>query len=353
MNSSKDLASLLDQYLRAVQVKQAESAAQEGEVQDQGDSGTTHPSKAVDNKTQTGSEGSRSAENTADVKKTVTGAPTDAHSESTEDGKSEAPLTTAKPTGEDVPPVGDRPDPEHDTGHGEGKTDHPANVGVGEKYSSIRALANDFAKSANALLAQVAMLQTPVTKKAQVDPTPAPEPTPDPTPVLAPDPDIQSGEQAAKLAAAQLNLQPKEEHVKMAAALSQIVQDAHSYADVLAGFYHGLTKAAEGEDAGPPMPEESADAIAADTEGPPTESEGGGGGGDEGGLQALIQALEAAGITPEDLQQLDPQVLIQALQAAGVNPAELAGPGGPGGPEQSPSIPPEAALAGAGAAPVA
>jgi hypothetical protein len=333
-NEPTDVMQVLGAFLEDVRTKKAEeSAAQEGHVEDQGDSGTSHPSKSIDNQTQTAPEGFRSSENSTDVKKSVTGVPTDDHEESKEEGGSENPLTDAKPTGEtpsiETAGAKDRPDASHDTGHLGNKTTHPANVSFGDKNSSARDFANDFSKAANDLLAKVAMLtDSPESKpepKTNAAEKPAEAKVEEVKKEASDNTDEAAGEAAAKAAAEQLGLVSNDDHLKLAAEMVNIVKDAHEHATLLQEVYSGMlesTKSAMDPGAmetAPPMGVEAGGAEPGMEAGPEPGMEAGpeGAGGGEEEIMQLLQALQEMGISPEDLANLPPEVLQQLLSGEG------------------------------------
>ncbi len=138
------LAELEDLYDGVIATKAAEASASAGHVQNQGDAGTSHPSKSEDDGTQEATEGERSSENTADVKSDVPGQSVDEASEDKMEGESEHPLTEAKPTGED--PANETQSADGLIGGDAGKdhagkdTKHPAKVDFGGKYASVATL---------------------------------------------------------------------------------------------------------------------------------------------------------------------------------------------------------------------
>ena len=119
---------------------------------------TTHPSGTIDDQLQAASEGARSAENTADVKK-ITGSP-DATSDTVNSGSISAavvaPGTDAGTTGEQ-PGLEDAYKGTKDDGSIGGETAHPAKTEDGEKYGSwsFAKLASHLAARGDELLAAI------------------------------------------------------------------------------------------------------------------------------------------------------------------------------------------------------
>jgi hypothetical protein len=304
----------------------------------QGD--TTHPVKDVDNNVQNATEGARSTENAADVKKDQGAPGVDSMSEAKPGESQDQQVqigTTKSPTGEDPSTEDAYKGTKDDPG-----TTHPANAEDGEKYSSVSFAAgrSKAAALANDILADLAngfgeRLQKQATAPATVAPSAA-------------DAAAQAGYELATV----LGLQKTAAQKTVEDCLAQTIRDAHTDADLFGGYYtEYCKKAAEAEaddkprdptvpvDAGGPPPEAGAGAP------PPEAGAGdlgallgaGGGGGDAGlggapaapaqpseeeALQELAAALEELGIPPEAL-----------AEAAAANPAA-------GNPEPAPEIPP-------------
>jgi hypothetical protein len=283
MRNGQNLLKALDGFLESVTTnKAAEAASTAGHVQNQGDSGTSHPSKSVDDGTQEATEGSRSAENTADVKSDVPGQPVDAAKEDKLDGASENPLTTAKPTGED--PANETSSTDGLIGGEAGKdssgkdTTHPAKVDFGGKYASIKEAAAGLTSRINAYNAKLAALDIPpkpdakkaaASKAAAAEPATADPPEPgasaesaaDPPPeppaegkgedatkeaAASPDADVAAGKQAAETAVAQLVklASGKQTSAELVTALAKhACADANLLGDMYEGIAAGATEA--------------------------------------------------------------------------------------------------------------
>lgn len=352
------------------------------------DKDTSHPVKNVDGGTQPATEGARSAENTADVKKTVANSVDAAPANLTSGDGPALTNTTAKPTGED---------PSNETQSVKSSptdpgTSHPAKVG-GEKYAELitsgdeilaeLTVAGQAAKSAAkkdppAAVAPAAASPEPVAPAA---PAPAADPskkttdvpgtsaksaeaaTPPPADPPAPDAAaIKAAEEAGAAAAREAIKQAEAAQVEAEgrALIEDIVKTAELDAENVVQFLHSFQankqaalKAAEGEeqlpvgpggpmDAGGGLPPEAMAAAAGGGEMPPGAGGAGEGGGGQELIQALVQAIQAGLISPEEI--------VEALQSA------EGGAGGAGGmpPEAAGGgVPPEAAAAAGGMPPEA
>lgn len=394
--SSHTLVEEIDSFLKSVEsTKAAESTSEEGHVQNQGDSGTAHPSKSVDDGTQDATEGARSAENTADVKSDVPGQPVDEAKEDRLDGASETPLSTAKPTGED--PANETSSVSGMIGGDAGKdsqgkdTAHPAKADFGGKYASAKEAAINLMARINSFNAKIAALDTskPEVKKVAEAMTKNPSAASVSSDgakkakvaisAVETNDDVLAGEKAAEVAASQLGLIGDVNQQELVTNIAkEAFDDANALCDLYVGMAQGnkeaselaakkkanipvarkqasallrkIKKAMEGGNAG-------ADALAYGGEGeqpnamgegmgaPPEgkmpmpggepsgspmmsggemggeemgEGEMGGemGGGDEATVMKIIQELQAAGIDPEVLANIDPEDLAQAIAEA-------------------------------------
>lgn len=363
MSKGLDLLSEIDSFLAAVETeKAAETASTQGHVQNQGDTGTSHPSKSIDDGTQDASEGSRSAENTADVKSSVPGQSVDVAKEDKMEGKSENPLTTAKPTGED--PSNETSSANGLIGGEAGKdssgqdTKHPAKVDFGGKYAAaspatIKDAAARLLERINDYNAQVAALNISTNnsseKKAKDSSNSGNASTSEPKKedsnndkasnskeASAVDSDEEAGKKAAEIAANELALTgPGAELIEHIA--KEAMADANRVADFCDGLHQGaneseqennvktarkdatemhavIKKAIEDNMAG-------ADAMAygGEGEGPETAGEGAGSGGE---IEQIVAELQAAGIDPEILAQLNPADLAAAIVEASSGSSE-------------------------------
>jgi len=330
-----------------------------------GDAKSTHPSANVDDGTQAASEGSRSAENEADVKKEVPDTINDESSKN-EAGGSKKPTddqgTVSQSSDEGLKGNVDTPKKDHsksmtDSGPGDDTFD-----GNWDKASS------DLAKLGNDITASITVLLKQAGEEAgEAAPEPAPEapaadaaaeaPAADAAPAAeapaaeapaadesAPDdksaadasvelykqaaaeyPDaMQAGYVAASLLADQLGI-GSEKSAADEQALTQAVAgirkeaaaDAEMYLKFLQGYNESLQKSAQGPEelaalanAGGGMPgaEMGGAMPMGGMEGAPGAeelaglgAEGGEGGDDEAALEEIAAALDEAGVTPEEL----------------------------------------------------
>lgn len=372
-----DILTRISDFLDEVASEKAAeaSASSEGHVQNQGDSGTSHPSKSTDDGTQEATEGARSAENSSDVKSDVPGQSVDSASEDKMTGASENPLTTAKMTGED--PANETASASGLIGGDAGKdsegkdTSHPAKVDFDGKYASVRELlAKGQTKEAaatlhdrvNAFNARIAALTSPPEEK-KATAAEAKSAGENKTAANAPSADELAGEKAAKVAAAKLGLPTNEQkqHELVTNIAKQAMDDADTYCDFLEGVRDGEKEAAENnrqvrsdakellQTVKRAMQDDmaGADMLAGGGEGevPDAAGEGAGAGGDmmppaegEGDIiEQIIEALTAANIDPAELAEINPEDLAQALSGGG-------GGGGDVGMGAEGELPPEGGM---------
>lgn len=330
---------------------------------------TSHPVMKVDDGTKPAQTGARSSENTSDVKKAlgeggITGQEdansADQHKPSDDIGTKTQASDEVK--GNVATPKATKDAPE---------SSHPTNALFNEKYSSVTeigkrlvAAISDLTKAANVTLTQ-APVATPApttNKEAELKTAAAQKYTED----------AEAGYLAAELLARSMGFgkEAAAEQAQVDSCIGNIVKsaeaDAELFVDFLAGHMQGVheaqTKKANHlpEDpaaaGGGELPPELAAAMGGGGGemggGPPPEMGGGpppemGGGGGEGGdatIEALAQALDEAGVTPEEL--------VAALEAemGGGGGGEMGGGGPPpemggGGPPPPPG--PEAGAGGA------
>lgn len=373
MSNGNTILEEIDTFLASVSnTKAAETASAQGHVENQGDSGTSHPSKSVDDGTQTATEGSRSAENTADVKRDVPAA-VDEAKEDKMDGASENPLTTAKPTGED--PANETSSANGLIGGDAGKdhagkdTSHPAKVDFGGKYASVKEAADDLANRINDYNAKLAALTVddapaPVKKEKTKEAAATSDPKSDKAETKeasddTEDADVAAGRAAAEQAIEQLSkvaadAEATDTNELIAEVVKSAVEDANLLIDFYAGMHDGVVEkraeaAKAGKDAGKlrdalkkameaagpeaSMPEdEGADSMAygGDSEsGEPAEG-GAPGGGENQMVEQVIAALEQAGIDPSILAELPPEALAEALSMIQGGGGAESGEGGGG-----------------------
>jgi len=345
----------IDEYLGDLKEKRASS-----------EDATTHPVQSVDDQTQDTGEGSRSSENTSDVKSDILGGDIDSASGTDAETPNKAvAMTDAAATGED---------PANETASTkgtkeDGTTSHPANAeDVGEKYSSFKDLESAInvdpekvaADLGNSLMADIAVLMGDMGKKAAIpaDVVPAVKTPAVEAPAKDEDAAAKEAEQAGYDAAAAVY----ESSEKTAEFIKQIEKEAEADAELLASYYVGLVKGAmgsedeipanevaegeaegtsEGEGAELPPEDVSALAAAAEGEGLPGEEAM------AGGMPGEEMAMGPEGIPPEALaeglgaeegmgaegdmgalggagEEEVVQALSEALAEAGVSPEELA-----------------------------
>ena len=329
--TNEEIINQIDSYLGGLQrVKSAEAITEP-------DVSTTHPSKDVDDKAQKTTEGSRSAENTADVKKVVP-ASVDAAG-NTPEGASKPPLPDAGFTGEGTN-TGSMDDRPKDPG-----TTAPVDTSVGEKYSSehLRSLVN----RTNAFAAKIASLN--IEPKEDKPATPGKSAKPRTTAKCAED----AGKEAAE---AVINKMASDGMDITATIIKEAAADAQRYGEFLAGLTapqlpaipplppsfpkaaaasfqatrlfnsikQALSKKSEdnpeaaaamaggGESTGeeaPPAPDAAA-------EGAPAEGASDGAEITPEEFEAIIQELEQGGINPDELSNVPPELLAQAIAQA-------------------------------------
>lgn len=346
-------------------VKAAEDAAEQGHVENQGDSGTSHPSKSVDDGTTPAETGAHAAANEADIKANVPGQAVD-EAKPAPEGSSSNELANAKPTGEDPAHETESLEPKMDPGADqniEGKTTElPGTSGFDGKYSSVREAAADVLKFANAFLAKVAACDfrtatapaatttTTTTQSRGAKEASKTAAAADVAAVAGANPDEAAGEAAA---AQVLN---NMEEIKQAQSelLCSVASDAVSDADRLAALYRGMldgsgtaTGTKRAEEVTTP---EGADDVAygGSDEGETAAVDDGtaveGGDGMDPVVAQIINELIQAGIDPQVLASIDPEDLAQAvaeLQAGGEG-------GNTGGDEEIAASPEAAGAAPAG-----
>lgn len=247
----------LDVYLGEIREKRAAEA---------GDTGTTHPSKGVDDQTRPATEGARSAENEADVKADVPGESVDEASEAeAETPAKPVAMTTAKTTGED-------PSNETSSAKGDkedGTTTHPADAEtVGEKYSSFDELASAIGKDpekvacdlGNALMADIAVLigEHHVPEKAagaEAAPAEAPrEPEGEAT-----EEELQQIAEAGYKTAAEVHAALEQGQQQITREMvDMVVKEAASDAKMVVSYFEGLKSGAE-ESVNPPRGKRAAE----------------------------------------------------------------------------------------------
>ena len=318
---------------------------------------TAHPSQSVDNGDQPATTDARAAENESDVKSEIIADSVDEATGEAAEGPGRGennPITDigtkAAPTGEDPSSETEsvKPKPE-DPG-----TAHPAKATMGEKYSAAQ-----LRNMGDAILADIAVATAAVEKTAESCAAPkvkaATAETEDMKVEAKPETDEikkakEAGKEAAAMVADQLDLsaqvqnaQPNPTEVIMDIRKTA-AYDAGNVSDYLAGF---LAKAAEGEvipqDTGEEVIEETSDAMPAGMPGAEAEMAAGMGGAPEAGgedIDAIVEALVQAGVTPEELMALvEGQGGAEGLGAEGMGAEAVM-------PEAAPeALPPEAEAA--------
>lgn len=320
---------------------------------------SSHPSASADNGAQAASEGERSSENAADVRKQQ-GAPsvdstTDASPGADKDNSLNIGMTQSMP-GEDPSTEdgykGDKDDP---------GTSHPATTEDGQKYGSVnfKQASAKVVELGNKLLADVALGYTKSMGKKAAAPASATPPapaaaaaaTPAPTKTAAaPSADVATHILAGYDLAASLGLSKEAAVQTVENVIENSIREAYERADLIGGFYTKLAadeaEAAEGEDhasasgaaegggsgagpaegaGGPPGGAPPADmGGGAPVPGPADMGGGAPGGNEEAALQELVAALMELGITPDMLAQAG-----QGAGGAGGAPP-MPGAGGPG-----------------------
>jgi len=306
----------LDQFVTELREKQAAELPLGG---DQGDKDTTHPSKAVDNQEEAATEGSRSAEHEADISKDVPGvnindvSPEEAHKPAAMEN-----LTTAETTGKD-PAVEtasvktDKDDP---------GTTHPAEMDGTENGLKSAAEIAEYACAQYGVEKAAAAMTISVMNE-----------------LLGNSDDVDElSKQAAAAGESDANAMAQEIQENMPQILGNLEKMASVYADHFSSYYGALLEKAameeemmeEEEDGAeaelPPeamsegaLPEEDIAQLADVAEGeegvedvepemageeemPMDEAEAmAGEGGEEEVIEALSEALDEAGVTPEEL----------------------------------------------------
>jgi hypothetical protein len=353
MSKSANSINTIDKFLQAVKsnVKfAAEAHTEPGSI----GGATTHPVKDVDDSTEEASEGSRSAENTADVKSDQGKPSVDSTSENvaakkaaakravdgkSEDGSVNPPGTAAgdqlqigtkkQPTGEDpaVETGSAKAEKEDAAGGRLGNTSHPARTNNGEldgyKYASmsVEKLASLTSQLGNSLLAELATVQkqaelTGAQSKLDVNGNGKIEGSDlaslrndegsDDDEKSAVDAASQAGWELAGLLSGKFDKQAADALV--AQSLESIIKVAADDADKVAAFLRQygaeLDKQAMGEMPAGIDPAALAGGGAPDmgaamgAGGPPPEGAGGG----SPDMEQLLAILEQLGITPEDLE---------------------------------------------------
>lgn len=345
---------------------------------------SSHPTASADNGAQAASEGERSSENTADVKKQQGALSVDSTADASpgadKDNSLNLGMSQSMP-GEDPSVEDNYKDKKDDPG-----TSHPATTEDGQKYGSanFKQASEKVIALGNKLLADVALGYTRKTAAA-----PAAKPAAAPAAKTAAAPAAASAETAVNILAgydlaASIGLDKTAAVGLVEDVIENSINEAYERADLLGGFYQKLAAdeaEAEGEDhtnpgggeeaggsgagggegapgagggapagdAGPPA--DMAGLAGAMGGGAPGGAPGAGGGGDEAALQELVAALMELGITPEMLAQAG-----QGAGGAGGGMAPppggdmgLGGAPGAGGPG---AMPPAADPAMAGAPPM-
>lgn len=304
---------------------------------------TTHASKDIDNGVQNASEGSRSAENTADVKEQQGEISVDSTKEKSQEGRQdEVQLNLgmhASAVGEDASVEDDYKPGKDDPG-----TDHPARTDNdsldGHKYASASFgdLLKASAAKGNRLLADLSIgLGTNLDKPgvAPVKQAGAAAPAPAAAPAAA-----AASAGAGYELATQLGLSKEAAVAEVSDVIAEAIYDAQLNAELFAGAYKQAADEADvegGEDHSAP-----GDVGSGAGEGDPTG--GGGGGAPPGGDVPLEQS------PPGDAEAV--QELTMALQEMGISPQELlqmlqsAGPPGGGDPAMGGGAPPGGAGGG-------
>jgi len=293
-----------------------------------GDAKTSHPSANVDDKTKPATEGARSAENEADVKKSVPDTINDAAAQNTGGSEGATPNgdqgTTTMASDSGLKGNTDTPKKDHTppAGEGPGNEREIASAGNWDKASAAGSLVAD----ANALLADVAMLggvevpsaaapAAPATSKEAGDDTvglfkQAASQYPE---------DVEAGYVAAALLAQRLGLMKEaSEDVSTEAIVAiqkEASSDAENYADYLAGFAEEMQKAAMPMGADPSMM--AALAGAGDAGGEAGAEEMGEGAGEmEQGAEEMGAGAEEMGAGADEDEEAAAEEAIQALLAS-------------------------------------
>jgi hypothetical protein len=324
---------------------------------------SSHPSTSVENSVQTATEGARSSEYEADIKKQQGEISVNSAPELPQEGRQDDVQlnigTNAASTGDDPAAEKDFKGTKDDPG-----TTHPAKTNDGEKYSAVtfKQAREQCGNLGNDILADLINFGTakltkqsemPAFLKAKIE-----EKKESPTGLkgnqnkLDSDKDgkiegsdlaaLRAGKEAAYKAgyelAAHIGLEKGAAEAAVREVCANTLREADEMADLLVGFLSSKQagadddEAAAGEDHSAPGDEESGTSDAPPTEAPveaPAEDLGGGmGGGDMGGaapssdeaVQELAMALQELGIPPE--------ALLQALSGAGGGGGDPAAMGG-------------------------
>lgn len=329
---------------------------------------TSHPSKSVDDGTKKPTQGAQSSDNEKYVKKHVPASVDDSNALGRDQDELQPNIgLTQSEVGKDPSVEDDFKDRPKDPG-----TSHPADMSIGEKYSSadLRKYAEAIGNLGNSILADFAVAAVPgqpTTKQAETkeatqasssSPSAAELPSPTGGSSVTSPANTNSAEAGYELARI-LGLSKEAADSTAQSVVEDAIKQALYLGDRVGQLYLSLHKKAEGEADMPPkpdaddmaMPEASPGGAGGGAEGmmppapmvpPGAEGAGappgaGGPPGAEGGmdpeqaLHALAMAMMEAGISPEQLVEMakshaggggDP----------GMPPGAPPGPGGPGGP---------------------
>ncbi len=373
-NDQMNALACVDQYL--TEIRQVKSAALKKKATDPSDP-TTQPVMKADDGTVKATTGSRAAENDSDIKKDYGDAGNtgqeDAHSASSEhpsDSIGTMKMDADQTKGNVQTPKSTLSKPTKNDGGVESPS-HPSNATFSEKYSKLMAKGQNFLQKIAEMPEQfkkgkkkeekpVAPVQAPVAKGPEGDEKKL---------AAAKYPDeAEAGYVAAALLAQELGFVEKQAATDPAklqkeaeANAENLVKYAFTLADDYCDFLDGLEKKADEMGAGGPPQMIPPEVMAADQAGagggmppgagmppgdgmppggPGPEGPGGAGpGGDEAIIEQLAQALEEAGITPEQLAEA-----VAAEEAGGGGGGGGMGAGGPpmgGGGEAPPPAAPE------------
>jgi hypothetical protein len=281
------------------------------------DEPTSHPSDSASDGNQTAETGSRASENEKDVKVEVPG-----------QNVNEAKANEAKPAGagENTPtneigtkkaPTGEAPAVETESVKSKPSdpgTAHPAKATEGEKFSSAQAVSLIDECLADIAVAAASVKSAGSTKRAEDEKEveveiktengkPKVEVEKETEKKDEEDEDKKEAMEAGKTAAQAILAQSS---VSLDQVLADVVKSAEADAARVSDFYAGfLTKLAEGEDAmALAAPEAEMAGDGAGMEAGMGAGMGGAGGAGEEDIQALVEALLAAGVTPEQLMAL-------------------------------------------------
>lgn len=314
---------------------------------------TTHPSKSVDDQTQTATEGARAAENTRDVKKDQGPPSVDSTAEATakkaDNGGTAAAdqvqIGTKKgPTGTDVPSA--KP------GKADPGSTHPArtdnNALNGGKYAAsdiehdpLEKLAAELTACGDHICAALTVELTEMTKAAG-DPSTGASPVPATSPQSAIDPKLAqaAGWELAGLISGNFDKAAADALVQnfLVDTIKTATTDATNVADHLDGYFAAQRQQQKAADGPPPPPVDPGAGgpppmmPPPGAGGPPDPGAGGppaggpprgadGGGDEEAQLMAVLQELN-----------IKPEELIAALTSGSGGPPGAGGPPGMGGP---------------------